>query len=86
SQGIGTRMLGLLEEEARARGHHELGLGVDDSGPKRLYLRLGYVDTGHDYLDRYTWIDDAHQVHHVADPARWLMKPLDGESPESTRS
>lgn len=84
SHGIGTQMLGLLEEQARARGHHDLGLGVDDSGPKRLYLRLGYVDTGVDYIDRYTWIDDSQQEHHVADPARWMMKPLADERPEST--
>ncbi|MGP5008788.1 GNAT family N-acetyltransferase [Brachybacterium tyrofermentans] len=82
SQGIGTQMLGLLEEEARARGHQHLGLGVDDSGPKRLYLRLGYVDTGQDYLDRYTWIDDEHEMHHVAEKARWMMKPLGAARPE----
>lgn len=82
SQGIGTQMLGLLEEEARARGHQHLGLGVDDSGPKRLYLRLGYVDTGQDYLDRYTWIDDEHEVHHVAEKARWMMKQLGAARPE----
>ncbi|RCS66460.1 GNAT family N-acetyltransferase [Brachybacterium sp. JB7] len=86
SQGIGTQMLRLLEQEARVHGHDSLGLGVDDSGPKRLYLRLGYVDTGHDYLDRYTLIDGSHQEHHVADPARWMMKSLGGEGPECARS
>lgn len=77
SQGIGTQMLRLLEQEARAHGHDSLGLGVADPRPKRLYQRLGYTDTGHDYLDRYTWIDDSQQEHHVADPARWMMKTLD---------
>lgn len=43
----------------------------------RLFQRLGYTDTGHDYLDRYTWIDETHQEHHVAEPARWMMKALD---------
>lgn len=78
SQGIGTQMLGLLEQEARWRGHHTLGLGVDDPRPKRLYLRLGYVDTGQDYTDRYTWIDEVSEEHHVADRCRWMMKPLTG--------
>ena len=85
SHGIGTQMLGLLEHEARERGHHTLGLGVDDPRPKRLYLRLGYVDTGPDYLDRYTWIDEHHREHHVAERARWMMKPLTGGRLEAGR-
>ncbi|MGP9536654.1 GNAT family N-acetyltransferase [Brachybacterium sp. AOP43-C2-M15] len=80
SRGIGTAMLSLLETEARRRGHRLLGLGVDDSGPKRLYLRCGYRDTGPDYVDRYTLIDEHHREHHrehhVADPARWMTKDL----------
>ena len=83
SRGIGTQMLGLLEDEARARGHHALGLGVDDPRPKRLYLRLGYVDTGQDYIDRYTWIDEHHQEHHVAESCRWMVKPLTGDHQEA---
>ena len=77
SRGIGTAMLALLEQEARARGHAELGLGVDSDGPLPLYLRLGYVDTGVRYLDRYTWIDEDHRQHHVAEPCRWLIKHLE---------
>lgn len=76
SQGIGTRMLTLLENEARNRGHHSTGLGVDDPRAKKLYLRLGYLDTGHEYLDRYTWIDEHHVEHHVAELGQWMMKTL----------
>lgn len=57
---------------------HTLGLGVGDPRPKRLYERLGYVDTGQDYLDRYVWVDDHHVEHPVAERCRWMMKPLSG--------
>ncbi|WP_198684003.1 GNAT family N-acetyltransferase [Brachybacterium sp. YJGR34] len=76
SRGIGTAMLDLLEQKARERGHQMLGLGVTEDGPKRLYLRRGYEDTGIDYVDRYTWIDEHLIEHHVADPARWMAKRL----------
>jgi GNAT superfamily N-acetyltransferase len=77
SRGIGSAMLALLEQEARSRGHAELGLGVGRTGPLPLYLRLGYEDTGVTYLDRYTWIDEDHREHHVAAPCRWLTKTLE---------
>ena len=77
SHGIGTAMLALLEQEAHACGHAELGLGVDSDGPLPLYLRLGYEDTGVEYLDRYTWIDEDQHEHHVAEPRRWLIKHLE---------
>lgn len=80
SRGIGSAMLALLEQEARARGHAELGLGVDCTGPLPLYLRLGYENTGIQYLDRYTWIDEDHREHHVAEQCRWLTKAL-GDRP-----
>lgn len=76
SRGIGTAMIGLLEDAALQRDHQVLGLGVIDPRPKRLYLRLGYADTGPDYTDRYTWIDEHHREHQVADAARWMTKAL----------
>jgi len=76
SRGIGSAMLALLEQEARSRGHDEIGLGVDRTGPMPLYLHLGYVDTGLDYIDRYTRIDEDHHEQHVAEQCRWLTKPL----------
>lgn len=77
SRGIGSAMLALLEQEACAHGHAELGLGVDRTGPLPLYLRLGYEATGVEYLDRYTWVDEDHREHHVAEPCRWLTKALE---------
>ena len=76
SQGIGTRMLTLLEDEARARGYHVLGLGVDDPRARALYERCGYEDSGRGYLDRYTWVGEDHRVHEMAEPARWMTKQL----------
>lgn len=86
SRGIGTQMLALLEREAREHGHHTLGLGVGDPRPKRLYERLGYEDTGQDYLDRYVWVDEHHAEHPVAERCRWMMKPLSGGRLEAGRS
>lgn len=76
SRGIGTAMLALLEAEVRRHGHGAIGLGVAAGGPKQLYLRLGYRDTGPDYVDRYTLIDEHHRERDVADAARWLAKDL----------
>lgn len=76
SRGIGTQILALVEHEALARDHTSLGLGVDDPRAKALYLRLGYTYSGVDYVDRYTWTDASHQVHHVADRAQWMTKTL----------
>ncbi|WP_114558274.1 GNAT family N-acetyltransferase [Desertihabitans aurantiacus] len=82
SRGIGTQMLRLLEREVRLRGHRSVGLGVDDPRARALYLRLGYVDTGVEYVDRYTWIDEHHREHHVAELGQWLMKALPVERDE----
>jgi GNAT superfamily N-acetyltransferase len=78
SQGIGTAIVRTAEDLARQRGYHQLGLGVDDHNHRAaaLYLRLGYQETGCHYLDRYHYIDDNGMRHEVADPARYLVKPL----------
>jgi GNAT superfamily N-acetyltransferase len=48
SCGIGTVLIGALEQRVRARGLRWVELGVDDkdSRPRALYERLGYVVTG----------------------------------------
>jgi GNAT superfamily N-acetyltransferase len=78
SQGIGTALVRTAEALARQRGYHQLGLGADDHNPRAaaLYLRLGYQETGCHYLDRYHYVDDNGVRHEVADPARFLVKPL----------
>jgi GNAT superfamily N-acetyltransferase len=76
SRGIGTQILRRLDALVAARGHDTIGLGVDDPRARALYLRLGYVDSGLTYVDRYTWIDDDHRPHEVADRCAWLTKRL----------
>jgi GNAT superfamily N-acetyltransferase len=78
SQGIGTTIIRTAERWARRRGHHRIGMGVDDHNmrARALYLRLGYRDTGYVYLDRYQHIDDEGVTREVADPCRFLIKEL----------
>ena len=46
--GIGTALLEAAERAAAARGDHAVSLAVStlNSGARRLYARLGYVDAG----------------------------------------
>jgi GNAT superfamily N-acetyltransferase len=48
NRGIGTALLAAAEREAAARGHTGVSLAVSigNSGARRLYARLGYVDAG----------------------------------------
>ena len=44
-EGIGTRLMGGIEEAARAAGFSQLSLSVDADNPaRRLYERLGYEE------------------------------------------
>lgn len=47
-RGIGTAMVGVVEEEARQRGLRGvwLDVGVENHGARRLYERLGYIASG----------------------------------------
>jgi GNAT superfamily N-acetyltransferase len=76
SQGIGTAIIHAAETFVAGRGHHLLGLGVDDSNVRAaaLYLRLGYRETGCRYLDRYAYLDDQGTSREAADPCRYLIK------------
>lgn len=76
SRGIGTRILQQLDELVAERGHDVIGLGVDDPRARALYLRLGYVDSGLTYVDRYTRVDDDLVTHEVAERCAWLTKYL----------
>lgn len=48
SSGIGSRLLECAEQAAGGRGNTRIGLGVGVDNPRarRLYLRLGYRETG----------------------------------------
>ncbi|MEV6107322.1 GNAT family N-acetyltransferase [Streptomyces sp. NPDC051940] len=48
SLGLGTLLIGALEQRIRARGLHWAELGVESSNPRAraLYERLGYTECG----------------------------------------
>ncbi|MFI9836176.1 GNAT family N-acetyltransferase [Nonomuraea sp. NPDC051941] len=78
SHGIGTAIIHATEALAAQRGYRHIGLGVDDKNHRAatLYLRLGHQETGCRYLDRYHRIDDHGIRQEVANPCRFLIKPL----------
>lgn len=78
SRGFGRALIAAAEDRARQRGRAMLGLGVADDNPRAraLYTRLGYTDADCPYTDRYSWLDRDGVRHDVADPARFLVKPL----------
>ena len=78
SRGIGTAIVHAAERLAAGRGRHRIGVGVDDHNPRAaaLYGRLGYRDADCRYLDRYDHVDDDGVRHEIADPCRFLTKPL----------
>jgi GNAT superfamily N-acetyltransferase len=78
SLGIGTELIGAAEQLARQRGFDRIGLGVADDNDRaaRLYLRLGYAETGCRYLDRYHYVAEDGTRHEVAEPCRFLVKQL----------
>jgi GNAT superfamily N-acetyltransferase len=78
SHGIGSAILLAAETLVTSAGHERIGLGVTDENWRaaRLYLRLGYADTGCRYLDRYAFTLPGGLQQAVADPARFLVKEL----------
>lgn len=80
SRGIGTAIITTAEQLAVHHGYNRIGMGVDDHNVRAaaLYLRLGYRETGHRYLDRYQYVDESGARHEVADPCRFLVKTISG--------
>lgn len=78
SRGVGTAIIHTAERLAARRGYREIGLGVDERNTRAaaLYRRLGYYETGCHYFDRYHYMDDNDVRHDVADPCRFLIKPI----------
>jgi ribosomal protein S18 acetylase RimI-like enzyme len=74
-RGIGTILMGHLEDVARARGMRAIRLFVAKDNPRAaaLYERLGYAKCG-EAVDRYSYEDGGETVH-VADPC-WVMEKL----------
>jgi ribosomal protein S18 acetylase RimI-like enzyme len=59
SQGIGTRLIGHAEAEARARSLAGvyLEVGTDNATARRLYERLGYEQDGAPFLNSWNVYD-----------------------------
>ena len=77
SRGIGTGLIRLLEAEAGSRGYSSVGLGVSHANvrARKLYLRLGYVDTDiRDYVDEYQYTNEAGQVMTAQDRCCFMLK------------
>ena len=76
-RGHGTALVEAVAAAAAAAGHSALGLGVADDNPDaaRLYLQLGFAETGLRYVDRYTWTDAEGVAHDAADAVRHLERP-----------
>jgi ribosomal protein S18 acetylase RimI-like enzyme len=77
-QGVGTALIHEAERRAAARGFARVGLGVatDNEAAARLYLRLGYVDTGMAAECRYTYYDGDDVAHDVVEVDRYLVRDL----------
>lgn len=77
-RGHGTALISAAERHAQRAGCTRLGLGVADDNPDaaRLYLRLGYRETGIHYVDRWSWTGPDGVRHEEADPVRWLVRDL----------
>ena len=73
-KGLGTRLIGAMEEMAREAGFSEMLLGVDpdkNARAMRLYKRLGYAPIDADPVeDRWEYVDSA-GVRHAG--VEWII-------------
>jgi ribosomal protein S18 acetylase RimI-like enzyme len=77
-QGIGTALLRAAEDLVRARGLRRVALGVGDDNPDaaKLYLRLGYGETGVRFDGDYTVFDADGVERSMSEPGRVLVRDL----------
>lgn len=77
NQGIGTRIMYILEEDLWRRGFQQvtLNVGKDNMDARRFYDRLGYCIIGDD-PGRWTYIDDKGKRRDMHEPAWRMMKDL----------
>jgi ribosomal protein S18 acetylase RimI-like enzyme len=81
--GVGTALIESAEKEVNARGLHRIGVGVADDNPRaaKLYVRLGYADTGLRTDSRYMYPDDAGVPREIVEHDILLVKDLEVVSP-----
>jgi ribosomal protein S18 acetylase RimI-like enzyme len=77
SCGVGTMLIGALENRARDRGASHADLGVSDGNPRArvLYERLGYVEFARG-TDEWSYRDETGAVVEVVDLCTLLYKDL----------
>jgi ribosomal protein S18 acetylase RimI-like enzyme len=77
SCGVGTMLIGALENRARDRGASHADLGVTDGNPRAraLYERLGYVPFARS-TDQWTYRDDDGATVEVVDQCTLLFRDL----------
>lgn len=78
SQGVGSGLIESAEEEATAAGRAcvAVGVGDDNPGAERLYVRLGYRATGVFDVCEYDWADGDGAVHHEIERNQLLVRRL----------
>ncbi len=79
-QGVATRLIRALEDQARAAGCTKIGIGVglyrDYGSAQRLYIRLGYVPDGNGIAYAGSPVTPGEKVLVDDDLSLWLVKPL----------
>lgn len=77
-RGIGTALVRAAEDAVRGRGHPRVSIAVGDDNPdaERLYLRLGYADSGRRWTASYSTFDDDGVEHLVTESGRVLVREL----------
>jgi ribosomal protein S18 acetylase RimI-like enzyme len=78
NQGIGTKMMYIVEKDLKQRGFRQitLNVGQENHSAKRFYNRLGYAIVGADQ-GQWSYIDDKGKRQNVNEPAWRMIKDLD---------
>ena len=77
SRGIGTRLIGRVEEESRTRGRAGVYLEVstNNTRARALYERLGYAQDGTPFLNSWNRYDsDGNHIEEVVETVVRLVK------------
>lgn len=76
--GAGRALLDAAERAARERRRSLIGLGVSDenAGARRLYLSLGYRESGVRWAVDYEYLDAAGRPVAASETGDFLTKPL----------
>lgn len=77
NQGIGTYLMGFIQEDLRERGFKFITLNVAKENPDalRLYKRLGYKVIG-SHPGKWSYTDHEGKTHQVDEPAWRMMKRI----------